>query len=118
MVGLILEAEQRTADAQAQYAAVLERHPQAAVAANNLAWLLMQQNRLDDALRYALVAKSQLRHSPQVDDTLGWIYFQRKQLRDALPLVTAAAERQPESAVYQSHRKAVEEAIAASLNAK
>src|SRR5262249_61735444 len=96
-----------------QYEPVLAREPRAAVAANNLAWMLMQQDRLDDALRYALVAKAELRHSPQVNDTLGWIYFQRKQLRDAVPLVAEAAERQPESEIYRVHLEAIQEALQA-----
>jgi tetratricopeptide (TPR) repeat protein len=118
MVGLLLEAEQRPSDAQSQYEAVLARQPTAAVAANNLAWLLMQQGRLDDALKYALIAKAELRHAPQVNDTLGWIYYQRKQFRDALPLVAEAAERQPESAVYRAHLKAIQDALAESGSRK
>ena len=103
MIGMLFEAESRPSDAQAQYEHLLAVSPRAGVAANNLACLYLRNGRLDEALRYALVAKEELPHLPQVSDTLGWIYVQRKQSNDALPLLSDAAERQPESPVYRFH---------------
>ncbi len=53
---------------------------------------------MDEALRFALVAKGQLRRSPQVNDTLGWIYVRQEQPLEAIPLLAAcagSATRQP-----------------------
>jgi len=73
------------------------------VAANNLACLYLRQGRLDEALRWAKLAKQELVHVPQASDTLGWIYVQKKQPNEALPLLSEALERQPENPEYHFH---------------
>src|SRR5437763_582856 len=103
MIGMLFEAEGRPADAQAHYEQLLATNPRAGVAANNLACLYLRQGRLDEALRWAKVAKQELVHVPQASDTLGWIYVQKKQPNEALPLLSEALERQPENAEYHFH---------------
>ena len=103
MIGMLFEAEGREADAQATYEQLLSKYPHAGVAANNLACIYARHRRLDDALHYALIARDDLRHTPQASDTLGWIYYQRQQPHEALPLLNEAAERQPDNSVYHFH---------------
>jgi tetratricopeptide (TPR) repeat protein len=103
MAAMVLEAEHRPAEAQTRYEEILKAHPSAGVAANNLAWIYLEQGRLDDALRYALVAKQAIAQLPQVNDTLGWIYYQRGQIQQAIPLLARSAEMQPQNPLYRQH---------------
>jgi tetratricopeptide (TPR) repeat protein len=75
MAAMILETKSQRGDVRDAYERLLAKHPDAAVAANNLAWIYQEEGRVDEALRLALIAKSHLRRSPQVNDTLGWIYL-------------------------------------------
>ena len=54
--GILLETANDRAGARAQYEAVLAKSPRAGVAANNLAWMLAEDGRHDEALRWATVA--------------------------------------------------------------
>jgi len=65
--------------------------------------MYQQQGRLDEALRLALIAKGQLRRSPQVNDTLGWIYVRQERPLEAIPLLAACAETQPDNPLYRYH---------------
>jgi tetratricopeptide (TPR) repeat protein len=50
-----------------------------AVAANNLAWLLCENNtNLDEGLAFAQTAKKKLPEDPEIAETLGWIYYKMK----------------------------------------
>ena len=103
MVAMILQAQGHKEDARKRYEEILAANPRAAVAANNLAWMYLEDTRLDDALRYALVAKEELRRTPEVNDTLGWIYYQRNQPKDAIAPLTEAVEARPDNALYKEH---------------
>src|SRR5262249_44364639 len=61
MVGLLLQESNDPAGARAQYEAVLAKSPRAGVAANNLAWMLAEDGRYDEALRWATAAVENLR---------------------------------------------------------
>jgi tetratricopeptide (TPR) repeat protein len=103
MVGMILEAQNRRDEAQRAFERALETNPRAGVAANNLAWQYQEQGRLDEALRWAIVASEQLRSLPEAKDTLGWIRVQRKEYREALPTRAAAVEARPDNPLYRYH---------------
>jgi tetratricopeptide (TPR) repeat protein len=103
MIAMLLEAQQRRADAMRAYEAILAVHPAAGVAANNLAWLYAEDDRLDEALQLALVAKQELGGTPNARDTLGWIYLRKKQPLDAIPLFVQSTEAQPENPTYAYH---------------
>ena len=103
MVAMILQAQGRKADARKEYEEILGSSPHAAVAANNLAWMYLEDKRLDEALRYALVAKEELRRTPEVNDTLGWIYYQRNQPKEAIAPLTEAVEARPDNPLYREH---------------
>lgn len=103
MMAMILQAQNRPADARREYEQVLAKNPRAGVAANNLAWMNLEDRRLDDALRYALIAKEELRRSPEVNDTLGWIYYQRNQAADAIAPLADSVEARPDNPLYRYH---------------
>lgn len=103
MVGMILEAQNRRDEAQRAFERALETNPRAGVAANNLAWLYQEQGRLDEALRWAIVANEQLRNMPEAKDTLGWIRVQRQEYREALPTLAASVEARPDNPLYRYH---------------
>mgnify|MGYP005812305937 CR=1 FL=1 len=104
MIAMILEMEGRRAEAQAHYEKVMTLDPRAPVAANNLAWTYAEAGtNLDMALQLAQTAKAGLPDAPAVDDTLGWVYYKKELMTQALPPLKAAADRDARNPVYQFH---------------
>ncbi len=123
---MLYEAEGNRAEAKKRYERVLKIDPRAAVAANNLAFRYAQDGgNLEAALQLAQTAKERLPNAPEVDDTLGWVYYKKDLAGMAVPLFEQAARKQPENAEFQYHlgvsalkagelskgRKALEQAI-------
>jgi tetratricopeptide (TPR) repeat protein len=78
MVGILLELQGKRAEARKQYEEVLALDPRAAVAANNLACIYVDSGgNLDIAQQLAQSAKAMLPNVPQVNDTLGWIFYKK-----------------------------------------
>jgi tetratricopeptide (TPR) repeat protein len=103
MVAMILQAQNHPSEARREYEQILTAHPRAAVAANNLAWMNLEEHRLDEALKSALVAKAELNRAPEVNDTLGWIYYQRGQIEDAIRPLAESVDSQPDNTLYRFH---------------
>lgn len=104
MVGMLYQMQGHTADAQKAFERVIQIDPRAAVAANNLAWIYGENGgNLDEALQLAQTAKAVLPEQPEVDDTLGWIYYKK----DLLPLAVAAlklsVDHDPRNHLAQFH---------------
>jgi tetratricopeptide (TPR) repeat protein len=77
MVGVLLEMQNRRADARKWYEETLSIS-EAPVAANNLAVIYADEGiNLDAALQLAVAAKQALPDNPAVDDTLGWVYYKK-----------------------------------------
>ncbi|MEA2060867.1 MAG: tetratricopeptide repeat protein [Thermodesulfobacteriota bacterium] len=75
-IGFIHDTAGRYDMAEGYYRKVLEIAPDHANAANNLAFILSQDTgSLDEALRLASMARVHMPKSPNVLDTLGWIYY-------------------------------------------
>jgi len=81
----------RKVDAEREYRQVLKTSDDNLVALNNLAWLLYEAGRLDEAMKYANVAYSRMPRSGQVADTLGWLMVNRGDVAGGLPLLEEAA---------------------------
>jgi Tfp pilus assembly protein PilF len=105
MNGLILEAQDRTADARAAYERALAADPSAAVAANNLAWLQLQVegSASHETVRLAAVAQRSMPDRPEMNHTLGWMLHKSGDSRAAIPHLERAVVLKPESALYHSH---------------
>jgi len=101
----ILEARGAFDDAIVEYEQLLQSDPTATVVANNLASLLSERSGDPKALERALSIANRFHNSdvPQFLDTLGWIHYLRGDYFAALPLLTRAAEKLPNSATVQFH---------------
>jgi tetratricopeptide (TPR) repeat protein len=83
---------------------VLELDPSAPVAANNLAWTYAESgSNLDIALQLAQTAQRGLPESPEVSNTLGFIYYKKGLYALAIPSLKISADKEPTSPVYQYH---------------
>jgi tetratricopeptide (TPR) repeat protein len=96
------------------YRKALERDPNNAIAANNLAWMFATQGKgnLDEAVR---LAQGVVQKNPNIAgfiDTLGWIYYKKglhgaavEQLQNAVKVDETAAQKQnvSPSATYRFH---------------
>jgi Tfp pilus assembly protein PilF len=104
MIGVILQSQNQPKLAQKHFERAVMLDPHAAVAANNLAWLYAQDGgNLDAALALAQSARETLPNRPEINDTLGWIYY-RKGLPDlAIPPLEQSVEEQPSNAAYRYH---------------
>jgi tetratricopeptide (TPR) repeat protein len=103
LVGMLHAARGEGAKAREVYEQIVAADPRAGIAANNLAWIYADEGRLDDALRLAQRADEQLRRRPEAADTLGWVYFRRRQSAEAIAAFNRAIERAPANAVYRYH---------------
>ena len=94
MVGLLLQAEGDLDGARGRFERVLEIDPEAAVAANNLAWIYAEHGgNLDVALHLAQVAQTRLPGVAEVTDTLGFIYYKRNLASLAVSTLKVSVEQ-------------------------
>jgi tetratricopeptide (TPR) repeat protein len=104
MVALLLEKQHKQPEARRRYERILEIDPQAAIAANNLAWLYTEAGgNLDLATDLAQRAKSQVPDQPAFNDTLGWIYYKKDLVEQAVPFFTQAIEKDGDTPLYHYH---------------
>jgi tetratricopeptide (TPR) repeat protein len=104
MVGMILELQNRPADARTIYEQVLLIDSEAAIASNNLAVVYAEKGEnLDVALRLAQTAKSKMPNRHEVDDTLGWVYYKKGLYSLAIAPLKQSAAAAPENPLYQYH---------------
>jgi tetratricopeptide (TPR) repeat protein len=98
-VGMLLELQKKPVEAKKWYQDALSVNDRAPVAANNLAYLYAEEGRdLDAALNLATVAKQGMPDSPQVDDTLGWVYYKRNMPTLALRPLEDSVRQNPRNA--------------------
>jgi tetratricopeptide (TPR) repeat protein len=104
MAGILLEQKGQIADARKHYERALAADPRAAVSANNLAWLMTEAGEnLDVALQLAQSAKAQLPDRPEVNDTLGWIYYRKGLMTLAISSLTQSVAKDSNDPMYQYH---------------
>jgi tetratricopeptide (TPR) repeat protein len=104
LIGMLLEQQNKTNEAQTRYEEIVRAHKSAAIASNNLAWIYTENSgNLDAALALAQTAKAALPDSADVSDTLGWIYFKKKMLPQALTSLKEASARDPKNTLIQYH---------------
>jgi len=104
MLAMLLEQRGQQAEAEKEYQRVLSIDPRAAVAANNLAWMYVASNRnLDEALQLAQTAYQRIPEDPNINDTLGWIYYRKNMADRAIPHLEASAQKSPKTADFHLH---------------
>ena len=104
-LGVLLEQDGDTVEAKRHYRRALELDREFAPAANNLAWILAQEENPDlgEALRLALVAKEQKPDDPHIADTLGWIHYKRESYDLALTQFALANTALPNIPTIEYH---------------
>ena len=104
MLGMVLHVQGDLKGAEEQYARTLAIDSEAAVAANNLAWMLVESNRnLDQAMQLAQTAIRKLPEDSHVNDTMGWIYYRKSAFPSAIRHLEASVARDPGNPVAQYH---------------
>jgi len=88
----------------ARYEEALRINPNFAPAANNLAWILLDQvGDTERALSYAETAWKAVPTDPHIADTLGWVYFNRQMYPKAVSLLKEAAQALPDNPTVLYH---------------
>jgi Tfp pilus assembly protein PilF len=104
MVAMILHVQNKPDEAQKAYERTLAIDSRAAVAANNLAYMHAEAGtNLDVALQLAQTAKAQLPEDPDVNDTLGWVYYKKDMASLALDPLQRSVAKNPSNPLYQYH---------------
>jgi uncharacterized protein HemY len=90
--------------AQQVYQDALKRNPDFYQAQMNLARLYADHNGpLADALQLAQKAKASQPDDPNVNDTLGWVYYRQGLYNSAIPALESAVAKNPQNAAFQFH---------------
>jgi tetratricopeptide (TPR) repeat protein len=104
LVAMSLHIQHRLPEARQRYEAILAADPTQAIAANNLAMMMIDSSQnLDVALRLAETAKRQAPDSPEVSDTLGLAYYSKGMGKEAAPAFALSAKLDPTNPVYFYH---------------
>lgn len=101
LLGMLEETRANTAEAEKNYRKALELAPDSPIAANNLAWTLVETGgNLDEALTLAQKSVNQQQTVAGFYDTLGWVYYKKglylpavEQLKKAVALDEAEAQK-------------------------
>ena len=103
-LGQALEVLDQTPEARIHYEKVLRLEPGNIVALNNVAYLKAEEGSdLDGALTMAQKAKQQAPYSPEVADTLGWIYIKKNLPDEALRIFNDVVKKNPENPIFRMH---------------
>jgi tetratricopeptide (TPR) repeat protein len=104
MAGILLGLQGKPEEARKRYERAIALDPQAAVAANNLAFDYAETaTNLDIALNLAQTAKARMPKSGEVSDTLGWIYYKKGLTTLAMTNLNEAAAQSPSNPIIQYH---------------
>ncbi len=87
LAGEMYESQHDVANAKSMYQKALEIQPDNPLAANNLAYVMLEQGgNVDIALAKAQTARRGMPESSNAADTLGWAYFQKGVYQSAISL--------------------------------
>jgi tetratricopeptide (TPR) repeat protein len=109
LLGQIFQSRQDWADATRSYQKALAVRRDDPIAACNLAYVMLQSGgNLDMALSLAQTARRRMPASPDIADTLGWIYYQKGAYRSAVDSLQAAlalvqTSRSPDNPRFHYH---------------
>tara|TARA_B100000989_G_scaffold251746_1_gene199816 strand:- start:154 stop:543 length:390 start_codon:yes stop_codon:yes gene_type:complete len=89
--------------ALAQYKKSLELNPNQPIALNNLAWLLYENSKMNEAMFYAEKAKSLTPENPAILDTYALVAHKSGKLDEAKAAISKAHQLAPDNADIQKH---------------
>ncbi len=104
ILGALEEARGDTQSATNDYKKALAIQPDQPVAANNLAYIMMESGQdIDVALSLAEAAHRGMPNSPNTADTLAWAYYYKGTYGSARDLLESALKISPDNASIQYH---------------
>jgi tetratricopeptide (TPR) repeat protein len=104
VLGTLAESQGNANGAMNDYKQALAIQPDHAVAANNLAYLMLQNGQdVDVALSLAQTARRALPHSANTADTLAWAYYKKGIYGSGRDVLEDAAKTAPDDASIQYH---------------
>jgi tetratricopeptide (TPR) repeat protein len=104
ILGALEEAKGDQSKAMDYYKKALQLDPNNGVAANNLAYLMVDNGQnVDVALSLAQTARRILPDSPQTGDTLAWVYYFKGNYTAARDLLESSLKSSPEDPSMQFH---------------
>jgi cellulose synthase operon protein C len=104
LAGSLEESRGNWPKAEGLYQRALQVEPNYPLAANNLAYGMLEHNENTDiALSLAQIARQRMPDSPGVADTLAWIDYQKGLYSFAADLLQEALQKVPDSATYHYH---------------
>jgi tetratricopeptide (TPR) repeat protein len=102
--GMLLEALGKTKEAADMYNQVLGIDPNNPIALNNLAFIDAENGtNLDQAMTFAERAKKQAPKSPDISDTLGYVYYRKNLNSAALDIFRQNVQDQPQNPTFHLH---------------
>jgi Tfp pilus assembly protein PilF len=104
LLGSLQESQGDRDKAMASYKKALSIQPEQPVAANNLAYLMVETGQnLDVALSLAQIARRAMPNAPSTADTLAWIYYQKGNYASGRDLLEDAVKNDPNNASMHYH---------------
>ena len=104
ILGMLEESRGDRTKAEAYYRKALQIQPRQPAAANNLAYMMLQNGEnVDVALTLAQTARQAAPNSPDFADTLAWAYYYKGTYAFARDLLEDAVKTDPNSAAMQYH---------------
>ena len=104
ILGSLQEAQGQRDQAMDNYKKALSIQPEQPVAANNLAYLMVENGQnLDVALSLAQIARRALPNAPNTADTLAWVYYQKGNYASGRDLLEDAVKTDPSNASIHYH---------------
>ena len=104
VVAMILESQRDVAAAKKKYDEVLAINSRSVIAANNLAYLYADSGEnLDRALDLAQTAVKQAPDNAAVQDTLGWVYYQKQVPELAVRAFEQSVAKEPDNPMFHYH---------------
>jgi len=103
-LGLLMDGTGRRDQAKPIYEQILKIQPDHPIALNNLAFIKAEEGTdLDEALTMAQRARQKLPESPNVKDTLGWIYIKKNLSDDAVRIFRELVDQDPNNPSFHYH---------------
>jgi tetratricopeptide (TPR) repeat protein len=104
ILGMLHEQRKDYPRATAKYEEALRVNPRFAPAANNLAWILIENGGdKERALSYAETAWQALPRDPNIADTLGWVYYHKQMYAKSVSLLKESVDQLPEHPLILYH---------------
>jgi tetratricopeptide (TPR) repeat protein len=104
LLATIYDLQKRFDLSEKHYRAALEVNPNFVAAANNLAYILADQDKdIEEAFNFARLAKEKFPNDPNVMDTLGWVYYRKGLYDNAIGEFTDCLEKMPDNPTVTYH---------------